>query len=102
MTINSMSVEVAAVDRGVGVIEEGIRHYLSGNSLMGAQAAGKAHRRGHYDVYQRGQSFDDVTKWSSNSSTGTPRRPTECSFGPTDQPPYVPKRAIAARNLQMR
>jgi hypothetical protein len=34
-----------------------IRH-----SLMGAQTAGKAHRSrgGHYDVYQGGQSFDDV------------------------------------------
>jgi hypothetical protein len=29
---------------------------------MGAQAAGEAHRSrgGHYDVYQGGQSFDDV------------------------------------------
>ena len=34
-----------------------IRH-----SLMGAQVAGEVHRSrgGHYDVYQGGQSFDDV------------------------------------------
>ena len=34
-----------------------IRH-----SLMGAQAAGEVHRShgGHYDVYQGGESFDDV------------------------------------------
>ena len=38
-------------------ITELIRH-----SLMGAQAAGEVHRSrgGHYDVYQGGQSFDDV------------------------------------------
>ena len=32
------------------------------HSLMGAQAAGEVHRSrgGHYDVYQGGQSFDDV------------------------------------------
>jgi hypothetical protein len=34
-----------------------IRH-----SLMGAQATGEVHRShgGHYDVYQGGESFDDV------------------------------------------
>jgi hypothetical protein len=43
-----------------------------------------ATRAGAHDVVQKDGRF------------GTPRRPTECSFDPTDQPSYVPKRAIAA------
>ena len=65
---------------------------------MGAQATGEVHRShgGHYDVYQGGESFDDVIQVELEFLTGTQRRPTECSFDPTDQPSYVPKRAIAA------
>jgi hypothetical protein len=36
--------------------------YVIRHSLMGAQATGEVHRShgGHYDVYQGGESFDDV------------------------------------------
>src|SRR3954467_2253468 len=44
-----------------------------------------------------GQRFDDVIQVELEFLSGMPRRPTECSFDPTDQPSYVPKRAIAAR-----
>jgi hypothetical protein len=51
---------------------------------------------GHYDVYQGGESVDDVIQVELESSTGTPRSPTEWSFDPTDEPSFVPKRAIVA------
>jgi hypothetical protein len=46
---------------------------------MGAQATGEVHRShgGHYDVYQGGESFNDVIQVELEFSTGTPRRPTE-------------------------
>ena len=36
--------------------------FIIRHSLMGAQATGEVHRShgGHYDVYQGGESFDDV------------------------------------------
>ena len=66
---------------------------------MGAQATGEVHRShgGHYDLYQGGESFNDVIQVELEFLHRHAKKARlNVSFDPTDQPSYVTKRAIAA------